>query len=205
MKLAAFIESLLSEGKVSIDSKLAPFAKDDLKATGGILKNYYREDIIEMRGCAPPFAEKAAVWAAQYFYQAVQLTVIRDADEGIIKEKLFPFEERISPAEIYSADLILRYLPALFDLAKGLSPADILVTTLEKTATDWPFSSVGIEISDSSQSEIIFSNSCLAYTYADRIIKHRDLKRAADPIVDRYVREALGTHTSLWPEFKPLS
>lgn len=205
MKLAAFIESLLGEGSVTIDSQLAPFAKDDLKATGELLKNYYLEDIIEMRGAAPPFDEKAAIWAAQYFYLAVQLMVIRDADEGIIKEKLFPFDEIMSPAEIYSADLVLRYLPALFDLAKGLSPADILVTTLEKTATDWPFSSVGIEISDFSHNEIIFSNTCLAYTYADRIIKHKDLKRAADPMVRRYIREALGTHTSLWPEFKPLS
>jgi len=205
MKLAAFIESLLSEGKVIVDSKLAPFAKDDLQASGELLKNYYQEDIIEMRGSAPPFSEKAAVWAAQYFYYAVHLTVIRDADEGIIKEKLLPFDEMIMPAEMYSADLILRYLPALFELAKGLAPADILVTTLEKTATDWPFSSVGIEISDFSYSEIIFSNTCLAYTYADRIIKHKDLKRAAHPVVHRYVREALGTHTSLWPDFKTLS
>ncbi len=203
MKLAAFIESLLKEGKVTIEGQLTPFVKDDLKAAGEILQKYYQEDILEMQGTAPAFSEQAAIWAAQYFYQAVQLTILRDADEGTIKETLNSFEGDINPAEIYSVDLTFRYLPALLDLTKGLSPADILVTTLERTAADWPFSSVGIEITNFSNNKKIFSNPSLAYTYADRIIKHKDLKRTADPIVAEYIREALGAHTSLWPEFKP--
>src|SRR5688500_16140872 len=123
MKLAVFIEGLLGEGKVTIEGQLNPFAKDDLKASGELLKKYYLEDILEMQDTAPAFAENAALWAAQYFYQAVQLTVIRDAEEGIIREKLYSFDGTINAAEVYSVDLIFRYLPSLFDLAKGLSPA----------------------------------------------------------------------------------
>lgn len=203
MKLAAFIENLLKEGKVTIEGQLTPFVKDDLKTAAEILKKYYQEDILEMHGTAPAFSEHAAIWAAQYFYQAVQLTILRDAGEGRIKETLNSFEGDINPAEIYSVDLIFRYLPALFDLAKGLSPADILVTILERTAVDWPFSSVGIEINNFSNVKIILSDSSLTYTYTDRIIQHKDLKRAADPIVAEYIRQALGTHSFLWPDFKP--
>lgn len=205
MKLAAFTESLLKEGKVTIDGHLIPFTKDDLDASAAILKKYYLEDILEMPGTAPAFAENAALWATQYFYKAVQLTIIRDADENIINEKLSPYTGDTDPSEIYSVDLIFRYLPALFDLAKGLSPADVLVTTLNKTATEWPFSSLGIEIKDLSNTKTIIRDSSLAYAYADRIIKHKDLSRAADPMITKYIYEALGAYTFLWPEFKPLS
>jgi hypothetical protein len=201
MKLAAFIQSLLKEGRVTIEGQLISFEKDDLQAAGETLKKYYEEDIVEMHGTAPDFSEQAAIWAAQYFYHAVQLTMLRDADEGTIEATLNSFEGNIGPAEIYSVDLMFRYLPALFNLAKGLSPADVLVTSLEKTAADWPFSSVGIGINNFSNNKNVFSNSSLTYAYTDRIIKHKDLKRAADPAVAEYIREALGAHTSLWPGF----
>ncbi len=205
MKLAAFIENLLLEGKVTIEGQLILFEKDDLDASAKLLADYYQEDVLEMPGIAPAFVATAAIWAARYFYQAVQLTVIRDTNEKIIKEKLISFDGSINPASIYSIDLTFRYLPSLFDLAKGLAPADILVTTLLETAKDWPFSSVGIKISDLSNTRNILHHDSLVRAYVDRIIVHKDLARAADPVIAGYVWEALGDQTSLWPEFKPIS
>lgn len=204
MKLAAFIEGLLRDGKVTIQAQPTSSTIVEQEAVEELLKEYYQEDILQMPGAAPAFSKKAAIWAAEYFYQAVQLTIIRDAGEEAIKEKLKSFDGAVTPSEIYSVDLIFRYLPSLFDLAKGLSPADTLVTMLEKTATEWPFSSVGIEINDFPNMKYFLSNSSLAYTYVDRIIQHKDLKRAADPIVAEYIREAIGEHTFLWPECKTL-
>ena len=52
---------------------------------------------------------------------------MRDAGEELILESLLPFDGDSDPSVIYSADLMLRYMPSLFELAKGPAPADVLV------------------------------------------------------------------------------
>jgi len=127
MELATFIKGLITEGKVSVKGVLISFPEEDLFETKKILREYYEEDILEMPGTAPSFSEEAAIWAAEYFYRVVQLTIIRDAGEEKIKEQLKPFAGEINAAAMYSADLIFRHLPSLIDLVKGFAPADVLL------------------------------------------------------------------------------
>ena len=201
MELSNFIQQLLIAGTVSVRSGIISFTEADEQETIQLLQQYYNEDIQEMAVTAPAFNEQAALWAAKYFYTAVQLTMLRDEDEAVINEKLIPFSETVDASAIYSADLMLRYLPALLQLAKGLSPADVLVKVLEQTAAAWPFSSVGIETGEIKNEAVIFSDTSLSIAYADRLIATRDIKRISGPRIKQQILLAAGLHLeTFWPQ-----
>jgi hypothetical protein len=201
MELSNFIQQLLTTGTVSVQPGIISFAVADEQQAILLLQQYYHEDIQDMPATAPPFNEQAALWAAKYFYTAVQLTVLRDEGEAVINEKLVPFGEIVDASAMYSADLILRYLPALLQLAKGLSPADVLVKVLEQTTTAWPFSSVGIETEAIKNEALIFSDASLSIAYTDRLIAARDIKRIAGKEIQQHILSAAGLHLeTFWPQ-----
>ena len=203
MGLSFFIQNLVESGAVSINVAFDSFTNDDLYETQKILEQVYQEDIIEMPGAAPAFSAESALWASIYFYRAVQLTVMRDANEEIMKEQLHSFTGESNPESIYSADLVLRYLSSLFDLAKGLAPADILVQELKRVAVQWPFSSVGIELDEPVNNDIILSHPSLRQAYIDRIIALKDKKRITDPTIVTYIKESTGQYIrTIWPEIE---
>ena len=197
MDLSNFIASLLSEGKVSVKGQLTLLEVEDLNESGKILHRYYQDDILEMPYTAPGFSEEAAIWGAEYLYKAVQLIVLRDVEEEMINDELKPFSGQLSPGVIYSADLMLRYLPQLFELAKGLAPGDLLVQILKNTARQWPYSSVGIELDENVDAKLILEYPSLRYTYIDRIIQANDKQRIKDPLVADYIKEVAGERLSV--------
>jgi hypothetical protein len=201
MELSNFIQQLLTTGTVSVQTGIIDFALEDEQEAIQLLQQYYHEDIQEMPATAPSFNQQAALWAAKYFYTAVQLTVLRDEAEEVIKEKLIPFSESMDAAAMYSADLILRYLPSLLQLAKGLSPADVLVKALEQTAAAWPFSSIGIDTGEIKNEAMIFSDASLSIAYTDRLIAARDIKRIAGAEIKEHILSAAGMHLeTFWPQ-----
>lgn len=206
MELSLFINSLMESGVVGITPEFQPVSVEDSATTLDLLKVFHEQDSLEMPGKAPAFDPQAAAWAALYFYQAVKLTVNRQAGEERISEYLLSFPGEINPSSIYSADLILRHLHSLLNLAKGLAPADPLVNELKKTAANWPFSSAGIELDEVKNEDKILSDASLRREYIDRIILKRDKKRAATKLIQPYIFETIGEYAEdLWPEFKTLT
>jgi hypothetical protein len=205
MQLSHFIQTLLTEGSVTVQGQLIAFDEADITATKTLLQQYYLEDVLELPGIAPSFVEEAALWAAEYFYKAVQLSVLRDIKQEQIADLLQNYSGVITPESVYSADLILRYLPALFHLAKGLSPADALVTTLRTLAVQWPLSSVGIEINSPVDDDIILANPSLAQVYIDRIIERKDKNRVTTLALEKRIYQVAGGHLSIfWPNYEPI-
>jgi hypothetical protein len=205
MELSDFITALLHEGKVTVQGELISFDQQDLAEANNLLFQYYHEDKLEMPFSVPAYSEEAAVWAAQYFYTATQLTVIRDLGEDVINEKLLPFGTDITPSVIYSADLIFRYLPVLTQLAKGLAPADKLVEKLKKIAIQFPFSSVGMDLDNEMNDSAIFLHPSLKYAYFDRILRHKDKSRVVNATVKNHIYEVTGEHLfTIWPDFQAL-
>ena len=203
MDLSNFISTLLSEGKVSVKGRLTPLEAQDISEAKKILHAYYGDDIFEMPYAAPGFSEEAAIWGAEYLYKAVQLIVLRDVEEEMFNNELKSFTGQLTPAVIYSADLMLRYLPQLFELAKGLAPGDSLVQILKNTARQWPCSSVGIEVDGTVDDKLILEYPSIRYTYIDRIIQANDKQRMKDPVVADYIKEVGGEQLSvLWPAFE---
>lgn len=205
MQLSHFIQTLLTEGSVTVQGQLIAFDEADITATKTLLQQYYLEDVLELPGIAPSFVEEAALWAAEYFYKAVQLSVLRDIKQEQIADLLQNYSGVLTPESVYSADLILRYLPELFHLAKGLSPADALVTTLRALAVLWPLSSVGIEINSPVDDDIILANPSLAQVYIDRIIQRKDKKRVTSLALEKRIYQVTGGHLDkFWPNYEPI-
>jgi hypothetical protein len=204
MELTNFIAGLINDGKVKVVPQMLTFTAEDLHLASVHLRQYYEDDAQEMPAAAPDFNLAAAGWAAAYLYRAVQFILLRELDETIMQQSLLPYSGEYSPAAIYSADLTLRYLPDLFDLAKGLSPHDPLVKQMQETALAWPFSAAGIPLETDADISTIMSHPSLKQAYIDRIIYAKDLRKCRHPECHPLVQEALGSYSDVfWPQFEP--
>ncbi|PSL23658.1 hypothetical protein [Chitinophaga ginsengisoli] len=203
MTLTEFISSLINEGKVTVAPFIKPFDPDDIRLANVHLKQHYDDDSTDMPGQVPPYDPEAALWAACYLYRAVQFIQIRRLGEDDIKAHLLPFTGVHSPSAVYAADLTLRYMPGLFDLAKGLGPGDPLVKELEIMAAQWPLSMAAVAAIVPEDLSLIMQHPSLKIAYIDRIIHARDFRKCRHPECLPLVQEALGSHAAiLWPEFE---
>lgn len=204
MELTNFITGLINEGKVQVVPQLVTFTTEDLDRVTIHLRQYYEDDTQEMPAAAPGLDLAAACWAAGYLYRAVQFILMRELDETTMQQHLLPYTGEHSSAAIYSADLTLRYLPDLFDLAKGLSPHDPLVKQMQETAQAWPFSAAAIQLETNADITTIMSHASLKQAYIDRIIHAKDLRKCRQPECYPLVQEALGSYSDIfWPQFEP--
>jgi hypothetical protein len=202
MLLTAFLQDLLTTGSITLASQPAPFEAADLAAASTLLQDYHAEDCLDLPHTAPAFEAAAALWAAQYLYHAAVLAVVRELDEQAIATYLPAYKGEATPAAHYSADLSLRYLPDLLQLARGLAPADALVARLRRTAGQWPLSFVGHEPADADAEAILLAHPALRGAYLDRIIAAHDRARAGQPHLAPLVQATLGAHgAQLWPDF----
>ncbi|WP_022821705.1 hypothetical protein [Hymenobacter norwichensis] len=203
MRLTGFLQDLFMTGAVSLAGEPAPFEAEDLHAAVNLLRVYHAEDALDMPHTAPAFDAPAAQWAATYLYCTALLALVRTLDEQVIAHYLPDFPGNVTAEVVYSVDLPFRYLPDLLHLAKGLAPGDVLVTRLQATARQWPFSFVGHELAEPGAETPILAHPALRQAYVDRIIAAQDRPRAQQPHLLPLVQTALGGHvTILWPDFE---
>lgn len=202
MELTEFISGLINEGNVTVAADLLTFEEADLRTAAIHLQQYYEDDCREMPHTAPALDMEAALWAAGYLYTTVQFILLRNLDASLLDTHLPPFKGERTPAAIYSADLTLRYLPDLFLLAKGLSPADPLIARFYQTAHQWPFSAAAIPLTEQVDLSAIHEHPSLRQAYIDRIIQARNLSQSRLPENLPFVQAALGSYAAqLWPQF----
>jgi hypothetical protein len=200
MILSSFINDLLTSGNIIIQGAIVDFAIDDEKQALILLKQYYNEDMLEMPLEAPAFNGSAALWSAKYFYNAIQFTLLRNELEEKINERLNRFEGEINASTIFSVDLMFRYLPSLFELTKGLAPSDVLVKILQQTASEWPFSSIGMEMEAVKNEAIVLENVSLKIMYIDRLMSKKDERRIIKNELQHHINISAGLHLNiLWP------
>jgi hypothetical protein len=203
MQLANFVREVWSEGQITLENQLLPAGDEEDAEALALLKSYYHEEVLHMPGQAPDFDPAAALWATRYLLVAAQVTLRRDLDEEAVRARLLPYTGTKDAGAIFSADLMLRYLPDLLQLAKGLAPDDVLVVCLQQTLLTWPFSSVGMGIAGEIELSPILAHPSLRFAYRDKIIRLRDTNRMQHPAVRELIAAALGEYASdLWPEFQ---
>jgi hypothetical protein len=202
MTLLGFVTQLLQSGSVTLGTSLAPFAATDLTATADLLGKYHRWDALHMPLTVPAFDPHAAVWAAQYICRALQFLMLRNLGEELMADALKPYDQAIDAEATYSADLCLRYLPTVYDMAKSLSPSDPLVTNMAQTAAKWPFSAVGMGV----EGKLDGVHPSLDIAYADRVLASKDRKLSRQATVNLQLQAALGAHGKrLWADFEPMN
>ena len=195
--LALFLKSLAEEGRAVVSPKLL---NDDGDEATSVLEQLDTHARNELALNPPAFSRATALWAARLMYHLSQFTVCRDiGEERILSVCGLACPEPHGPETDWSADLTLRHLPKLFQLARHLSNADPLVHQIKQIAADWPLSSVGIVGLENLQIDPFIGHPALRRLYADRIISKEDDSRLGDPRVDDVLRGDLGIHRQLSP------
>ena len=199
MSLVAFLNGLLTDGRVRVAATAEIAASDRLEAEQ-VLAAYERQYRLDLPGEPPPLQGDAALWAAAMLREACRFAAFRDLGE----EAMGVFGERpnfsADPSSVhYSVDLTFRFLPDVIKQARTASEQDPLVKRLLQLAREWPLSSVGMAGVDGGNTEAVVRHPCLLRMYADRIIAAGDWTRLADP----RVREAVQAAVGLFPELAP--
>lgn len=157
-----------------VSNQLEPFLGEDLMEAGQILEQIHEEQQLNTPKDRINFDTNAALWAAQFLYRAVQITLLRGLDEGTIKKELKLYTGTIDAASICSADLCLRYLFDLFKLTRGLAPGDILLKYLEKIAGQWPYSAIAwAKLPNKEQLFDILKHEGLRLLFLERLIERK--------------------------------
>jgi hypothetical protein len=200
MSLSTFVCELFETGRVRVAPPSLLSASRQAEADETLVA-FERDFRRELPAEAPPFSLAAARWGALAVFHACQFLVYRDADAKLVAETLtVACPESPNPATHYSVDLVLRFLPDAARLARGVNPKDPLVEHLQRLASHWPLSSVGMsDITPVSLSGVV-DHPCLLAMYVDRVIAARDIARLADSRVRMAVRAAIGLHDQLAPE-----
>jgi hypothetical protein len=195
--LACFLKWLAEEGRAVVTSEPLSANSGDALFVLRQLEELARDEIA-LESSA--FSAEAALWAARLTYQLCQFTVYRDIGKEQIEAACsVPCPEIRCPETDWSADLTLRHLPKIFQLACHLSQADPLVHNIKKIAAAWPLSSVGIPGLVIPQIESFIEHPTLRRLYADRIVASEDASRLGDPRVESMLRADFGIHQELAP------
>ena len=150
---------------------------------------------------APPsLVPSVARWALVTLYRGSQALVYREIEPAAVHACLSePCPMAASADVCYSADLSLRFLPGLINLARGIAQQDPLVEGLMVLAKSWPLSSVGVpDLGDLDLSAFIGHQS-LRQLYVDRVIERVDLSRLNNLQTRTAVCEAIGAFPELSP------
>jgi hypothetical protein len=199
MSIATFLTALRDGGPLAVppDAEPRPHAEP---AAVAILETIDFAARAEIAHAAPPLAPAVALWAAERLFRACQFLVYREVGADDVRAGLSVLSPApASPGTCYSADLVLRYLPDLFSLARGVAREDPLVDGLLALARAWPLSSVGMPDVGDVDASPFMTHPGLRTLYADRILARDDRARLRDPAVAAAVREAIGAFPSLAP------
>lgn len=171
------------------------------------LRTEYENESLEYPYAVPAFDQAAALWAAKTVYLAAQLVLYRENKPKDLPLMFAPYAGEKTAGAILSADLCLRFLPAVWQQLSLMDPEDALLPILEEHLCAWHYSAVGSSFgAEGADMHAVTDNRCVYALYVNRIIARKDLKRARLQALEKGVRAVLGNYAgTFWKEFEKLS
>lgn len=197
------IQNLRQNEELMLMENLLILPQKEMQAVARFLEEEYRKEALNFPYTAPEFNEAAAIWGAKTVYFAAQLLLYRENKIEDL-EALFPkYENDINAGAILSADLCLRFIPAILIELRLIDIEDPLIEQLELILTSWHYSAIAYKQTIGELDfEIIVLNPCLLQLYADRVIKYKRLKLAQHGAMQAMIQANLGAHkTAFWSEY----
>lgn len=203
--LAPFLKDLFVKGNPIVEpGPNIPEPNTDCEL---LLIQAYKRDSWHFPGPQPPFNMDVAARMATWFYSAAMVYADRSMTGEISSGLLRPFEIEAADASVhYSADIVLRHLPALHELATGLAEGDPILSNLGEMAWRWPLSSVGIKKPANPgypNLSAIRSHPGLWRLFLDRVISTIDSDCLRDEVTRSATRNSLGLHPELASQLLP--
>ncbi len=166
--LTTFLRGVLESGRLVLREPLPAQADPDALA---VLAEAYQRHALSVAGPTIAFDGATALAAGRVLDQAGWYLL--NANEPVDMSGLrMPANPR-TPAHYLSADLLLRFLPAVHRRARALRPDDELVTALANLLRHWPLSGVLADIGDGPLTPTDFGgHPGLCLLYAERLAQH---------------------------------
>jgi hypothetical protein len=200
MSLTSFLAALFDHGAVQVPQP-EPIAGDELVEAQAALGEFEKVYRLSLPNSPPDFDVDVACRTAEALYRVCQCFVYRDQDtKSIVAPAVARLPCATTPSHHYSADLVLRFLPDIWRLARDAAANDPLVSLLTELAGRWPLSTVGISGLHECSMDAIAGDRCLLQMYVDRVLQRRDRSRISDQRVRDAVLCAIGAHADLAPE-----
>jgi hypothetical protein len=164
-----FLTELLKDGRVVFRSAKAPHDRPRQEDIA-LLEKSYNVFRLSVAGPEIPFDQAVGYSAAELVRQASWGLVNHDDRVSDLKKRLMmPIAPR-APAHHLSADLMLRYLPQILKRARGVDPADPLISILEGLMRAWPLSGVLSDVVEAPIEPLDFGgHTGLLLLYAERL------------------------------------
>lgn len=163
-----FLNTLLEQGHIHFQAPPTP-AKA-APQVNRLLRQGYECDLLTLAGPTLKLNLGLAFAAADYVRQTAWLLVNRDEQASQAAQRLVSLPTATSPDDLASADLLLRYLPRLYQRSLAISPEDVLSQHLKQTLLHWPLSGVLADLPDEPLAPLhFFGHIGLQLRYAERL------------------------------------
>ncbi len=192
------IQHLRQQEALLLHGHLTTIAPDDEAATLRFLQSEYENEQLDYPHEPPTFHPETALWAAKYLFIAAQLLLHRQHETKKLPTLLPVFEGYLSAQAILSADLCLRFVPALLDQLKAIDPEDELIQLLQAQLQRWHYSGVPkIKNTEDIDLTAITTNPCLHQLYIDRVVRHKNKVLSEHPALQPGINASLGLYSEL--------
>jgi hypothetical protein len=167
-----FLERLLSHGSVVLSAP-PQLCDEDHDGAKAVLESAFADHALDVAGPAVGFDAPTALAAAECVGKACWFLLSRDEQPSAVERAMKLPPPKDLPAVHLSADVVLRFLPAVHRRARALAPDDILTKALVKTLREWPLTGALADAVDAPLTAPTFGgHPGLLLLYAERLADH---------------------------------
>lgn len=189
------IRHLRDQESVLLYDQLLEVGKEERELLTDYLQLEYEEEVYGYPYRAPVFDAKAAYWAAKTVFFACQFMLHRELDKKDLEELLPNYKGALSASAQLSADLSLRFLPAIIMHAQMLDPEDVLIPNLERKLQQFHYSGIGYSLDRTKLDyQQVKQHPTLKQLYIDRVIAKKAILLAEEAEIKPLVLASLGMH-----------